>query len=345
MGLNIQFMKSTIKSLVQPIFSFEWWRSIIVMIIGSALLAFGYNCFISPYNIVPGGVYGMGIVLHNIFPSIQVGTFGYMLDIPLLVSAIIILGRQFAGRTLFAALLTPGFMNLFDRLIYPSTEAMRQLDPSQILGGSIDLSNDLILATIMGSVLIGVGQGLVLRNRATTGGTDIVAMYLQRFAGFKFSNAMLLADSSVVLMGLFVIGFGFLQSPEKALEVGMTAGWKLSLYSLVAIYIGSRVIDYVIDGASYDKLLFVITGRDTSEFRDFIINDLERSATYIKAKGMYSSDDKEMIFLVVSRKEVNEVQHAIKMFDPSAFCVVTDAYNTYGEGFKAFPDKDVVQAE
>ncbi len=338
-------MNDKLKSFIEPIFSFEWWRSIILIILGSALLAFGYNCFISPYNIVPGGVYGLGIVMHNIFPSIQVGTFGYMFDIPLLVSAIIILGRHFAGRTLFAALITPGFMNLFDRLIYPNEEAMRRLDPSQILGGSIDLSNDLILATIMGSVLVGIGQGLVLRNRATTGGTDIIAMYLQRFAGFKFSNGMLLADSIVVIMGLFVIGFGLFQSPEKVLEIGTTAGWKLSLYSLVTIYIASRVIDYVIDGASYDKLLFVISSRDSGEFRDFIINDLDRSATYIKAKGMYSNDDKEMIFLVVSRKEINSVQYAIKKFDPSAFCVVTDAYNTYGEGFKAFPDKDVVQAE
>ncbi len=338
-------MNDKLKRLIEPIFSTEWWLSMALIVAGSATLAFGYCCFISPYNIVPGGVYGLGIVMHNIFPSVQVGTFGYMFDIPLLMSAIIILGRQFAGRTLFAALLTPGFMNLFDRLIYPSQEAMRQLDPSQLLNGSIDLSNDLILATIMGSALVGLGQGLVLRQRATTGGTDIVAMYLQRFAGFKFSNGMLLADSAVVLLGLFVIGFGFGQSPEKMIEEGVTAGWKLSLYSLVMIYIISRVIDYVIDGASYDKLLFVVSSRDSGEFRDFIINELDRSATYIKAKGMYSNDDKEMIFLVVSRKEVNSVQQAVKKFDPAAFCVVTDAYNTYGEGFKAFPDKEVVQAE
>ncbi len=338
-------MKENFKSVVEPLSSFEWWKSIITIIIGSAILAFGYNCFISPYNIVPGGVYGLGIVLHNIFPSVQVGTFGYLFDIPLLFSAILILGRHFAGRTLFAALITPGFMNLFDRLIYPSREAMQQLDPSQLLGGSIDLSNDLILATIMGSVLVGIGQGLVLRNRATTGGTDIIAMYLQRFAGFKFSNGMLLADSVVVLLGLFVIGFGIFQSPDKVLEVGTTAGWKLSLYSLVAIYITSRVVDYVIDGASYDKILFVVSSRDNEELRSFIIEDLDRSATYIKAKGMYSNNDKEMIFLVVSRKEINSVQYAIKKFDPTAFCVVTNAYNTYGEGFKSFPEQDTIQAE
>ncbi len=336
-------MSNKLQNLIEPVLSLQWWRSIVTIIIGSAILAFGYNCFISPYNIVPGGVYGLGIVMHNIFPSIQVGTFGYMFDIPLLLSAIILLGRQFAGRTLFAALLTPGFMNLFDKLIYPSEEAMRRLDPSQLLGGSIDLSNDLILATIMGSVLAGIGQGLVLRNRATTGGTDIIAMYLQKFAGFKFSNGMLLADSVVVILGLFVVGFGFMQSPEKMLDG--EAGWKLSLYSLVTIYIASRVIDYVIDGASYDKMLFVITSRDSDEFRDFIINDLERSATYIKAKGMYSNNDKEMIFLVVSRREINSVQYAIKQFDPQAFCVVANGYNTYGEGFKELPDKDNLQAE
>ncbi len=338
-------MNSRVKTLIEPTLSLQWWRSIITMVLGSAILAFGYNCFISPYNIVPGGVYGLGIVLHNIFPSIQVGTFGYMFDVPLLISAMMILGRQFAGRTLFVALLTPGFMNLFDRLIYPNAAAMRALDPAQLLGGSLDLSNDLILATIMGSVLVGIGQGLVLRNRATTGGTDIVAMYLQKFAGFKFSSGMLLADSLVVIAGLVVIGFGLFQSPEKVAEAGVTAGWKLSLYSLVTIYIVSRVIDFVIDGASYDKMLFVITSRDSDEFRNFIIKDLDRSATYIKAKGMYSNNDKEMIFLVVSRKEINTVQYAIKQFDPKAFCVVTNAYNTYGEGFKEFPDEKTVQAE
>ena len=338
-------MNNRVKTLLEPTLSLAWWRSIIIMVFGSAILAFGYNCFISPYNIVPGGVYGFGIVLHNIFPSVQVGTFGYMFDVPLLISAMLILGRQFAGRTLFVSLLTPGFMNLFDRLIYPNEAAMRALDPTQLLGGSLDLSNDLILATIMGSVLVGLGQGLVLRNRATTGGTDIVAMYLQKFAGFKFSTGMLLADSLVVIAGLVVIGFGLFQSPEKVAEAGVTAGWKLSLYSLVTIYIVTRVIDFVIDGASYDKMLFVITSRDSEEFRNFIINDLDRSATYIKAKGMYSNSDKEMIFLVVSRKEINSVQYAIKQFDPKAFCVVTNAYNTYGEGFKEFPDKETVQAE
>ncbi len=338
-------MTDSIKRLIQPLYSFAWWRSMLLIVLGSAVLAFGFNCFISPYNIVPGGVYGLGIVLHNIFPSIQVGSFGYMLDIPLLTSAIIVFGRHFAGRTLFAALLTPGFMNLFDRLIYPTEEALKHLDPTMMLNGNIDLTNDLILAAVIGGVLVGLGQGLVLRNQATTGGTDIIAMYLQKFAGLKFSTGMLMTDSLVVIAGLLVIGFGVLQDPEILNEAGATAGWKLSLYSLITIFITSRVIDYVIDGASYDKILFIVSEHNQAQLKEFIIKDLDRSATYIKSKGMYTDKEKDMIFIVVSRKEVNMVQDAIKKIDPKAFCVVTDAYNTFGEGFKQFPDRDTVQAE
>lgn len=327
------------KSLLEPVGAWAWWRSMVTIVLGCLIMALGYNWFISPYNIVPGGVYGIGIVLHNIFPSVQVGTFGYMIDVPLMLSAIAVFGRQFGGRTLFAACLTPGMMNIINKLSFPSQEALEALDPAQMLGGVLDLSNDLMLATFIGAALIGVGVGLVLRNQATTGGTDIVAMFMQKFFHMKFSTAILLADSCVVLMGLLVIGFG----------IGNNAGtesgsWLLSLYSLITVYVASQVIARVIDGASYDKLLFIISDDHHEELREFIIRDMDRGGTYIHARGMYSNADKEMIFLVVSRKEVAAVQHKMREIDPRAFFVVTDAYDTFGEGFKPFPDKDAVQA-
>ena len=326
-----------IKALLEPVGTWAWWRSIGTIILGCATMALGYNWFISPYNIVPGGVYGLGIVMHNIFPSIQVGTFGYMFDIPLMLSAIVVFGRQFGGRTLFAACMTPGLMNLINKLSFPSQEALEALDPAQMLGGVVDLSDDLMLATFIGAALIGAGVGLVLRNQATTGGTDIVAMFMQRFLHMKFSAAILVADSVVVLLGLLVIGLGIGTGGAE------NGSWLLSLYSLITIYVSSRVIARVIDGASYDKLLFIITDRN-EELRDFIINDMDRGGTYLKSRGMYSERDREMIFLVVSRKEVNAVQHKIREIDPRAFVVVTDAYDTFGEGFKPFPDRDAVQA-
>ena len=310
------------KALLEPMGSWAWWRSWFLIFLGCSIMGAGFVLFVNPYNFVPGGVYGMGIVLHNIFPSIQVGTFGYM----------------FGTRTVLAALYTPGFMNVLTRLVYPDAAAVESLDPALLLGGRLDLSNDLLLTCIIGAVVIGIGQGVVVRQQATTGGTDIVAMLLQKFAGIKFSTGILLADGFVVLSGLAVIGFG-LGTGDAA-----SNGWMLTLYSLITIYITSRVIAYLLNGASYDKLLFIISDHH-EQLKRFIIEDLDRSATYIKSKGMYTDALRDMIFLVVSRKEVRLVQHKIKEIDPSAFVVVTDAYETFGEGFKQFPDKNEIHAE
>ena len=326
------------KALLEPMGSWAWWRSWMLIFIGCSIMGAGFVLFVNPYKFVPGGVYGMGIVLHNIFPSVQVGTFGYMFDIPLMIVALLIFGRQFGVRTVLAALYTPGFMNVLTRLVYPDAQAVESLDPSLLLGGRLDLSDDLLLACIAGSVLIGTGLGIVVRQQATTGGTDIVGMLLQKFAGIKFSTGIFLADGFVVLSGLVVIGFGL------GLDGAAANGWMLTLYSLITIYISSRVVAYMLDGASYDKLLFIISDQH-AELKRFIIEDLDRSATYIKSRGMYTDAQRDMIFLVVSRKEVHQVQHKIKDIDPKAFVVVTDAYDTYGEGFKPFPEKDALQAE
>ena len=326
-----------IKSLIQPIFSLKWWSTWFFILLGSTLLAAGYVYFISPYNIVPGGVYGASIVLHNIFPSVQVGTFGYMFDIPLMILAFLIFGGKFGSRTIVAALYTPGCMNIITKLSFSTEEAMRNLDPSQMLGGILDLSEHLMLASFIGSVFLGVGVGLVVRNQATTGGTDIVAMMIQKYCHIGFSNAVLIADSVVVLSGLLVIGFGLgTGKPDPQ-------GWLLSLYSLITIYVTSRVLEYTINGASTNKLIFIILNNHNENLKHFILHDLDRSATYIQSRGMYSDEDKEMIFLVVPNKDVPLVHSTIHELDKTAFIVVSDAYDTYGEGFKPLPSKDEIQ--
>ena len=322
-------LKEHLSVLASP----RWWWSWFMIILGCSLLAAGYVLFISPYNIVPGGVYGAGIVLHNIFPSIRIGTFGYMFDSVLLVLAFIAFGPRFGSKTVVAALLTPGLMNIFTRLAYPNEEAMQTLDPSQLLGGVLDMSDHLMLTTVVGAVVLGVGVGLVVKEQATTGGTDIVAMMLQKYCKMTFSTGVLIADTVVVLAGLVVIGFGI------GSDSGDAQGWQLSFYSLIAIYVSSRVLAYMLDGASYDRIIFIITSHHNEEFRKFILDELERSGTYIKTSGMYTNADKEMIFLVVPRHELAKVQRAVKEHDPQAFMTVANAYNTYGEGFKPLPEK------
>ncbi len=308
--------------------------------LGCTILAAGFVYFINPYNIVPGGVYGASIVLHNLFPTIQVGTFGYMFDIPLLILSVILLGSKLGSRTIVAALFTPLAMNFLSWISYPSEEALHALDPSQLLGGCMDMTDHLMLTSIIGAAVIGLGSGIVVRNQATTGGTDIVAMMLQKFCNLRFSRAILLVDGIVVLFGLLVIGFG-IGNPDDASQ----PSWHLSFYSLIAIFVTSRVVAYVINGEKNDKLLFVISDMNMTALHEYILKDLDRTATCIKSSGLYTKADKEMLFLVVSYKEVAGIKHKIKEVDPRAFVVVTDAYDTFGEGWKQLPSAGEVQPE
>ena len=313
------------------------WFSILI---GCSILAAGFVFFINPYNIVPGGVYGASIVLHNLFPSIQVGTFGYMFDIPLLILSVVLLGAKLGSRTIAAALITPLLMNIISKLVYPTKEALEALDPAQLAGGSMNLSDHLMLACVIGAALIGIGTGIVIRNEATTGGSDIVGMLLQKYCHIRFSKAILLVDGTVVCFGLAVIGFG-IGSAEDSIQ----PSWHLSLYSLIAIFIISRVIAYMINGAKNDKLIFVISDKKMTELHTYILKDLDRTATCIKSSGLYTGKEKEMIFLVVSYKEVAGVKLTIKKADPRAFVVVTDAYDTFGEGWKQLPSPNEIHPE
>lgn len=216
------------------------WVSIVA---GCTILAAGFVFFINPYNIVPGGSYGASIVLHNLFPSVQVGTFSYMFDIPLLILSVLLLGAKLGTRTIVAAMLTPLLMNLMSRLVYPTREALQRLDPTQLLGGRMDMTDHLMLTCIIGAVVIGVGTGIVIRNQATTGGSDIVGMLLQKYCHIRFSRAILMVDGTVVCFGLVVIGFGLGTANDSTQPT-----WQLSLYSLISIFIISRVIAYMING-------------------------------------------------------------------------------------------------
>lgn len=308
--------------------------------IGCTIMAAGFVYFINPYSIVPGGVYGASIVLHSLFPTIQVGTFGYMFDVPLLILSVVLLGAKLGARTIVAALFTPLVMNLMSSLSYPTAEALHALDPTQLLGGMLNMTDHLMLTTIIGAAVIGIGEGLVVRNQATTGGSDIVAMILQKYAHIRFSNAILLVDGVVVCFGLVVIGFGVGAADDVS-----QPSWHLSFYSLIAIFVTSRVLARVINGEKNDKLIFVISSKSLTDLHQYIIHDLDRTATCIKSSGLYTKEDKEMLFLVVSYKEVAGLKTKIKEADPSAFVVVTDAYDTFGEGWKELPSKNEVHPE
>ena len=191
-------------------------------------------------------------------------------------------------------------------------------DGVSLLSTMFNFSDNLLMAAIFGGLLIGAGTGIIIRSGATSGGTDIVSMILSRYLRVKFSSAMFGVESCIVLVGMIVF-----------------ADYTLPLYSLLAIFVSAKALDFVLDGASYEKLLFVISDH-REEIKHFILHEMGRGGTWIHSSGMYTDKEREMVFLVVSRKEIAQVKHKIHTIDKDAFVVVVDAYETYGDGFKQF---------
>lgn len=304
-------------SLKQRLFRTRDWKKEIfhwiLLLVGAFFIAAGFALFTNPYKIIPGGVYGLGRIFHHLIPAIPTGTFGLMMDVPLIITAFIVFGKGFGSKTIISAVTTPLFMNMITKYIGE--------DPTDgvcLLSQYLNFSDNVLMAAIYGGLLIGLGIGLTLRTGATSGGTDIVSMLVVKFAHIKFSTAMIIIESTIILVGMFVLG-----------------DWKLPLYSLIAIFVSTKMIDFTLEGANSDKALFILTDKQ-EQLRKYILYDLDRGATIIKAMGAYTRADKEMIFVVVSRRQVTPMKEMIHKLDPHAFVVMVDASETIGDGFKTF---------
>lgn len=294
----------------------QFWFSWLGVLLGAFIVAAGFVLFTNPYNIVPGGVYGLGCAFHKLVPSIATGTFGLMMDIPLMITGFLIFGAKFGAKTVFAALITPVIMNGMTALVGDSIAVSEGVG---FIAQYLNFSNNLLIPSIFGGIVIGVGVGLIVKFGATSGGTDIISMIVSKFLHMKFGTAVLIVESTVVIVSMIIL-----------------REWTMPLYALVAIFAQSKAIDFVLGGTEEDKLLFIISEKK-EELKHYIIHDLERGGTYIKSKGMYTGNDKEMIFVVVDKRQITAVQDNIKIIDPDAFVVVVSAQDTYGDGFKTFP--------
>jgi uncharacterized membrane-anchored protein YitT (DUF2179 family) len=293
----------------EKIFSRQWFIDYSLILIGSFILAAGYVYFITPHRIVPGGVYGIAIVVHyltegvfSFWPEgIPIGLFGLVLNIPLTIAGIKILGPRFGVKTIVGFILASAFIDLIAYL-RPESYA--------------PLVTDVLLSCIYGGVLIGAGLGLIFKSRATSGGSDIIAMIIAKYTKIQLGRLMIYVDSVIVLLGLAVF-----------------QDWHIPLYSLIVIYITGRAIDLILEGADYNKALLIVSKKH-QEIKEKILNDLERGGTYLKGEGMFTGDEKEIIYTVVSRREVAILEEFISRIDPDAFITVMDAREILGEGFQ-----------
>lgn len=285
-------------------FTKKWFISHSLIVIGSFILASGFVLFITPYKIIPGGVYGISIILHYLLGT-PVGLVALCFDIPLTIIGIRILGPRFGYKTVLGFSLTAIFT---DTLSY-------------FWGFEPLVRGDALLSSIFGGVLVGLGLGLIFRSKATSGGSDIVAMIIAKYTRLPLGMLMIYVDSVIVLVGLAVF-----------------RDWKIPLYSWIVIFITGKVIDIVMAGMSYDKCIFIISEK-TEEIRDKIINNLNRGGTYIEGKGMFNMANRKIIFTVVNRRELFQLEEYIHDIDPRAFLTVLDATEILGEGFKSLQEK------
>jgi uncharacterized membrane-anchored protein YitT (DUF2179 family) len=287
-------------------FTKKWFISYSFIIIGSFILATGFVLFITPYKIIPGGVYGISIVIHYLLGT-PVGMMALVFDIPLTILGIKILGPRFGFKTVLGFSLTAVFN---DTLTF-------------FWGYEPLVKGDALLSSIFGGVLLGLGIGLIFKAKATSGGSDIVAMIINKYTKVPLGLLMIYVDSIIVLLGLIIF-----------------RDWKIPLYSWIVIFITGKVIDIVLEGVSYEKSLFIISDKH-EEIREKIINNLNRGGTYIDGKGMFNMADRKIIFTVVSRRELALLEEYIHKIDPKAFLTVLDAREILGEGFGSLKDKMV----
>jgi uncharacterized membrane-anchored protein YitT (DUF2179 family) len=282
----------------------DWFIVYSLILVGTFIMAAGFVLFISPYKLAPGGVYGIAIILHHLF-DFPIGLTALAMDIPLTLLGIKLLGPRFGIKTIVGFLATSIWVTLLE-LTY---------------GYEPLVENDALLSTIFGGVLIGVGLGLVFKSRATSGGSDIIAMILAKHTHLSLGQLLIIVDSIIVLIGLAAFG-----------------RWEIPLYSWIVIFISGKVIDVVMQGIDYDKTLFIISEKH-EEIRNKIIVDLKRGGTFLQGNGMYNGQEKSVIFTVVSRRELAILKDYIEKIDPQAFLTVINASEILGEGFKSLKEE------
>jgi uncharacterized membrane-anchored protein YitT (DUF2179 family) len=276
----------------------RWVRGLIDYLgisLGSLVTAVSLVSFQVPNKIAAGGVSGIAVIAHHLF-SLPVGIIMLALNIPLFLLSLRELGLGFGLRTLYGTLT----LSLFVDVMTPRVPVLTQ---------------DLLLATIYGGVLAGIGLGLCFRFKGSTGGTDLAARLINKYLKISLGQALLGIDF------LVIAGAGILFNAE------------LAMYALLSLFVTSQVIDLVQEGVSHAKGAFIIS-QHPAEITRAIFRELDRGATALKGRGQFTGRDQEVIFCVVSRAEETRLKDVIYQVDPKAFVIVTNVHEVLGEGFK-----------
>lgn len=279
-------------------------KEYLLITFGFIIVAFGIKLFLEPNNIAGGGVMGIAIIIHSLIPRYSVGLLMTVMNIVLFVAAIAFVGGKFGAKTIYASLGMSGVVWLLDKFT--------TLKP---------VTSDLMLATLFGTIISGIGMGIVFNQNASTGGTDIIAKMLNKFFHLDIGKALLLVDVCVTLFA------------------GAALGADLGMFSLLSAIITGITVDNFIEGINRCKQVMIISN-ESNKISQFIIKDLNRGCTMINGKGGYTWNDTMVIYTVLGRGEFIKLRSFIKEIDKDAFITVSDAREVLGEGFQDIVGED-----
>ncbi|MCI8887762.1 MAG: YitT family protein [Hungatella sp.] len=266
----------------------------LMIIVGASIMGFAIKNLYDPINLVTGGVSGIAIIMKSV-AGIPLWITNTVCNIPLFLAAWKMKGWTFIKRTFTATAALSLSLYVIPEMPF--------------------LMDDLFLTSLFGGIVSGLGVGLVFLFQATTGGTDMLAALLQKlFRHYSIAHIMQVLDAMVVLLGAAVFGIRY------------------ALYALIAIYTVSKVSDGFLEGLHFSKQAYVISDR-YEEIAQAVMNKMERGVTAVDAVGMYSGENKKMLFCVVSKKEIVTLREIVKGIDRKAFLIVSDVREVFGEGF------------
>lgn len=266
---------------------------------GVLIASLGINLFLSPHAIVSGGASGVAILVNHL-TGFPMGTFMLLINIPLFILGALLLGHGFGIRSIYGTVMFSVFT-----------------DVTALLPG---LTNSLIMAAIFGGALLGIGFGLVFLAGATSGGTDILASLGHKaIRAIDVGKWIFIIDIVIISSGAY-----FFRNTE------------LVLAGILALFISSFLVDYIISGANIAKVVYIISDKSEA-IAEEIMEKVERGVTGIYTRGMYIKEDRTMLMCVVKRFELQRLEHIVEKYDKNAFIIYSQARQVTGEGFKIYP--------
>ncbi len=274
------------------------FRNFIFITLGAVIAAFALEAFLVPNNVIDGGVIGVSMIISHV-SKFNLGLIVVILNLPFILLAFKKMGKLFVFQTLYANLILALFLNVFH---------------------SYKVTGDILLATVFGGIVLGIGVGLILKNEASLDGTEILSLLVSKKFGFS--------------VGEFIMGINLF----IYLVAGKVFGWESAMYSILTYFIASKVIDIVMEGMNSSKSVRIISD-DAGLIGNALIEKLDISVTYLKGIGGYSGQDKDLIYCVISRLELPKMLEIIKEIDTNAFVSVVDVHEAYGGRFRKHIDK------